>query len=92
MLINNEIIIKKAKDEYGWLLCMSPYPVKYNGLEFRTVEALFQWLRFGNYPKVQQEIIEQKSPMGAKMKARKNRDLLQRGVKWIKNRQDFGEW
>lgn len=80
MLINNEIIIKKVKDEYGWLLCMSPYPVKYNGLEFRTVEAFFQWLRFGNYLKVQQEIIEQKSPMGAKMKAEKIEIFFKEGV------------
>jgi ribA/ribD-fused uncharacterized protein len=76
------IIVRKVKEGNGWLSCMSPYPVKYNGIEFRTCEALFQWLRFRNHPDVQNVILEQKSPMGAKMIARKNRDLLNRGIKW----------
>ena len=86
---NNEIRITKVKEQYGWLSCMSPYPVKHNGITFRTVEALFQWLRFDQHPNVQQEIFEQKSPMGVKMKARKNRVLLNRGTNWDEHPTDL---
>ena len=86
---NNEITITKVSDPYGWLSCMSAHPVSYKGNNFRTVEALFQWLRFQNFPNVQKVIIDQKSPMGAKMKARKNRELLNRGIKWDEHPDDL---
>ena len=85
----DEITITKVKDPFGWLSCMSAYPIIYNGNNFRTVEALFQWLRFQNYPDVQQVIMDQKSPMGAKMKARRNRELLNRGIKWDEHPDDL---
>jgi len=84
-----EITITKVKEESGWLSCMSPYPVDYAGKSYRTCEALFQALRFENHPEIQDEIINQKSPMGAKMKARKNRDKLNRGVKWDEDPSDI---
>jgi ribA/ribD-fused uncharacterized protein len=61
---------------------MSPHPIDYNGYHYRTAEALFQALRFKNHPEIQEQIRDQKSPMAAKMKARKNRELLNRGEKW----------
>ena len=89
MSSRNEITVTKVKEQNGWLSCMSAHPVSYNGLDFRTVEALFQWLRFDQHPNVQQDIIDQKSPMGAKMKARKNRELLNRGIKWDEHPTDL---
>ena len=86
---NSEITITKVSESYGWLSCMSAHPVSYNRNNFRTVEALFQGLRFQNYPDVQQVIIDQKSPMGAKMKARKNKALLKRVGKWDEHRDDL---
>lgn len=80
--ISKEITITKVKEESGWLSCMSAYPVKYKGVQYKTCEALFQALRFKNHPEIQEEIINQQSPMGAKMKARKNRSLLNREDKW----------
>ncbi|MFZ1517678.1 MAG: NADAR family protein [Ignavibacteriaceae bacterium] len=77
-----EKTITKVKEDNGWLSCMSPHPVTYNGVKYRTCEALFQSRRFNGYPEIQKEIIECKSPMGAKMIARKNREKLNRGVKW----------
>jgi len=85
----SRISITTVKGENGWLSCMSAYPVKYNGIEFRTCEALFQWLRFPNHPDIQSEILEQKSPMAAKMKARKNCKLLNRGIKWDEAPEDI---
>lgn len=78
----DEITITKVKEKGGWLSCMSAYPVTYKGTQYKTCEALFQALRFANHPEIQKEILDCPSPMGAKMIARKNRALLNRGVKW----------
>ena len=60
----------------GWMSNMSAYPVTHNGVEYKTTEALFQALRFEKHPEVQKEIIEQKSPMQAKMVAKSYKHLL----------------
>jgi ribA/ribD-fused uncharacterized protein len=73
------ISFTKVKLPYGWLGNMSPYPVEYEGKHYRTTESLFQCMRFEGYPEVQKIIMAQKSPMGAKMKAKKFRREL--GVK-----------
>lgn len=77
-----EITITKVKEDSGWLSCMSAYPVTYQGTQYKTCEALFQALRFTNHPKIQKEILGCKSPMGAKMIARRERELLGRGKMW----------
>jgi len=69
------ILIRKVKDEYGWLGNMSSFPVLYEGKKYRTTEALFQALRF-DHEKIIESIREQKSPMSAKMKAKKHRDHM----------------
>jgi len=69
------ILIRKVKDEYGWLGNMSPYPVSHNGKTYRTTEALFQALRFDD-EMIIESIREQKSPMSTKMKAKKHRDRM----------------
>lgn len=60
---------------YGWLGNMYGSPIHYNGKIWLTSEALFQALRFDD-----EEIIElirnQKSPMGAKMKAKGNKNRM----------------
>lgn len=48
------------------------YPLEVNGVHIRTSEALYQACRFPHLPDVQRTIIEQKSPMTAKMKSRKH--------------------
>ena len=50
---------------------MSPYKIMYDGVEWKTTEALFQALRF-NDPKIRDEIRACPSPMGAKMIAKRN--------------------
>ena len=66
------ILIRKVKDNFGWLGNMSPYPVNHNGKTYLTSEALFQTLRFDD-EEIIEEIRNQKSPMSAKMKAKKHR-------------------
>lgn len=60
---------------YGWMGNMSPYPIKYNGQEWRTAEALFQSMRFDNNDVIE-AIRKEKSPMGAKFKAKANKHLM----------------
>jgi ribA/ribD-fused uncharacterized protein len=76
------IAFTKVKLPYGWLGNMSPYPIEYEGKLYRTSEALFQALRFQGYPEVQEEIRAQRSPMSAKMVAKRHRHLLNRNPEW----------
>lgn len=69
------ITFTKVKLPYGWLGNMSPYPVEYDGREWRTTEALFQALRFDD-EEIRELIREQKSPMAAKMMAKKHRKSM----------------
>lgn len=64
------ILIRGVHDEHGFLGNMSPHPITWNGEEYRTSEALFQCLRFRDR-EVIEEIRAEKSPMAAKMKAKK---------------------
>jgi len=59
---------------YGWMGNMSPFPIIYDGKRWLTTEALFQAMRFSN-EEIKELIRVQKSPMAAKMKAKKNKGL-----------------
>lgn len=60
---------------WGFLGNMAPYPLIYEGKEWRTSEALFQALRFKD--ETLKELIRlQKSPMAAKMMAKKHKDKM----------------
>ena len=67
------IAIRKVKEEHGHFGNMSPHPVTHEGVEWRTTEALFQALRF-NDPEIREAIRQEKSPMGAKFKAKKHKE------------------
>jgi len=60
---------------WGFLGNMSPYPVLFDGKEWRTAEALFQALRFKN-EELRELIRQQKSPMAAKMMAKKYKEKM----------------
>ena len=51
----------------------SDYPLLVNGVRLLTSEALYQACRFPLLAEVQREIIDQKSPMTAKMKSKPHR-------------------
>jgi ribA/ribD-fused uncharacterized protein len=78
----NEILITRVQEPSGWLSCMSPHPVVYESQNYRTVEALFQSLRFEGQPLIHEELRNCGSPMGAKMIARHERALLNRTGIW----------
>ncbi len=70
----DDVVIQRVRDPFGYLGNMSPHPVSYHGAggEFLTAEALFQALRFPRDAQIREEIRMARSPMAAKMHAKKN--------------------
>ena len=58
---------KKTKDRFGMYSNMSAHKVVIGPITARTSEALYQAFKYPLYPEIQQRIIDQKSPMSAKM-------------------------
>ena len=58
---------------YGWLGNMSPHPIFWGGRTWKTSEALFQAMRFSD-EEVKDLICAEKSPMGAKFRAKANKE------------------
>ena len=73
--MENYIPFTKVALPYGWLGNMSPYPITWNNRTWRTSEALFQALRFDDETIIDQ-ICAEKSPMGAKFKAKANKEKM----------------
>lgn len=66
----------KTGEEFGKLSNMAPgFPLCVNGIYIRTSEALYQACRFPHHPEVQQMIIDERSPMAAKMRSKPFRHL-----------------
>ena len=66
------ITFKSTKASFGGLSNMaSGYSLRVNEIIIPSSEALYQACRFPLFPSIQQEIIEQNSPMTAKMISRK---------------------
>lgn len=65
------VTFRKTKEAFGGLSNMAGgFPVCVNGISIRSSEALYQACRFPHRPEVQQLILDQKSPMTAKMKSK----------------------
>lgn len=71
--IRGEVVtFKSTKAKFGGLSNMAPgYSIRVNEVIIPTAEALYHACRFPLFPEIQQEIIEQNSPMTAKMISRK---------------------
>lgn len=67
------IAFTKVALPYGWLGNMSPHTINHKNQEWRTAEALFQALRFPENQTIQEAIRCEKSPMAAKMVAKRER-------------------
>ncbi len=69
------VYFRTTTGEYGPLSNMAPdFPILIINVRVQTAEALYQACRFPNYPDIQRLIIDQPSPMTAKMKSKKYRD------------------
>lgn len=69
------VSFRKTTEDFGGLSNMAPgYPIYVLGFRIRTSEALYQACRFPHIPQVQRMIIEETSPMTAKMRSKPFRD------------------
>ena len=70
----DSVVFRKTNEAFGGLSNMAGgFPLEVNGIRILTSEALYQACRFPHLPEVQWLIIEQKSPMTAKMKGKPHR-------------------
>ena len=68
---SESVVFLKTNEAFGGLSNMAGgFPLEVNGLKIRTSEALYQVCRFPHLTDVQRLIIEQPSPMTAKMKSK----------------------
>ena len=67
----SSVVFLKTRESFGGLSNMAGgFPLLVNGIHIRTSEALYQACRFPHLPEVQWLIIDQESPMAAKMKSK----------------------
>jgi type I restriction enzyme, S subunit len=67
----SSIVFRMTSGSFGGLSNMAPgFPLCINGVRIHTSEALYQACRFPHRPDVQKMIIDQPSPMTAKMKSK----------------------
>ena len=73
--LSNVVSFLKTDEEYGGLSNMAAkrFPLIVNGIKIDNTEILYQICRFPNNVEIQQIILNEKSPMGAKMKSKKYR-------------------
>lgn len=65
---NECCVFRKTKETFGGLSNMSAgFPLKINGHTILTSEALYQACKFTHYPNIQEKILNERSPMTAKM-------------------------
>ena len=68
------VVFRMTMGEFGGLSNMAPnFPLEINGTQIATIEALYQACRFPDRPEVQALIVDQLSPMTAKMKSKRYR-------------------
>lgn len=85
--LNDENIIyfRKTKEQWGGLSNMAyGYPILINDYLIYSSEALYQLMKFTEYPEIQKEILFPKSPMHAKMVAKKYKKYVREDWNFIK--------
>lgn len=81
----SSIVFLKTDEPFGGLSNMAGgFPLQVGGTRILTAEALYQACRFPHLPEVQRLIIEQKSPMTAKMKSKPHRKNSRPDWDWVR--------
>jgi len=87
----SSVVFRKTTERFGGLSNMaSGFPLEVNGIRMRTSEALYQACRFPHRPDVQRLIIQQYSPMTAKMRSKPYRKDTR--PDWEKVRVEVMRW
>lgn len=85
-------VFNKTKEKWGEFSNMcAGFPLRVYGVDIRTSEALYQAMRFPGHPEVQQQILDEPSPKGAKMKSKRHRRELGR-QDWEENQVQVMWW
>jgi ribA/ribD-fused uncharacterized protein len=72
---NEVVAFRKTNEDFGGLSNMAPgFPLFIGSVQIRTSEALYQACRFPHLPDVQRMIIDEPSPMTAKMQSKPYRE------------------
>lgn len=88
---NECIFFRKTKEDWGGLSNMAGgYRLNVDGVDILTSEALYQACRFPHLPEVQKLILEQRSPMTAKMVGKPHRDNTR--ADWLQVRIKIMKW
>lgn len=70
--INDVVAFRKTTEAFGGLSNMAAgYSLNVNGIIIKSAEHLYQAMRFPYHPEIQSEILEEYSPMTAKMISKK---------------------
>ena len=87
---NQCIVFRKTSEAFGGLSNMcAGFVIRVGGYSFLTSEALYQAFRFSD-DEIQRIIMDEKSPMAAKMKSKKYRVTTR--ADWDDARVDIMEW
>jgi ribA/ribD-fused uncharacterized protein len=90
-IVQNVCAFRKTAEEFGGLSNMcGGFPLKINGIEILTSEALYQACRFPENPEIQEIILKEKSPITAKMKSKPHRHLTRKD--WDSKRATIMYW
>jgi type I restriction enzyme S subunit len=85
------VVFRVTTGEFGGLSNMAPgFPVEISDIRIPTIEALYQACRYPDFPLYQAEILDQPSPMTAKMKSKKYRDHTRSD--WDRKRVSIMKW
>lgn len=99
--IKDVIRFRKTAEDFGGLSNMAPgFPIVILGHRVRTSEALYQACRFPHLPEVQQMILNEGSPMTAKMRSKPYRkdtrqdwdDVRVKVMKWCLRVKLINNW
>jgi type I restriction enzyme S subunit len=91
--INECVYFRRTKEAFGGLSNMAPgFPLEINGVRIRTSEALYQACKFPHLPKVQEQIISEKSPMAAKMITQEGELRTQWRADWFRANVSIMRW
>lgn len=84
-------VFKKTTEKWGELSNMAAgFPISVNGITIRSCEALYQACRFPNHPEIQRIILDQSSPMTAKMVSKPHRSHTRKD--WDSSRIQIMKW
>jgi ribA/ribD-fused uncharacterized protein len=89
--IKDVVVFHKTAEAFGGLSNMAPnYIVQVNSINFFTIEHLYQACKFPLFPNVQEEIINERSPITCKQISRKYNHLVRQD--WVDIQVSVMEW